>query len=236
MALAVTQCLCLCLIGPAATARAQTAAGPGPGVATKVEAETPAPAWDVTGLLGWRGVRMIWNRPYDPVDYDNRLLAGVLVGRHWTPHVKTEVEIGTTRTSDALTFTQPDYDLPGYPTRPYIYSTHRVRDTVFSAAALYQFGVDAWFHPHVGAGVEVARTRDDATTTRQTLSVGTPPRQIVIAEPSSTSTRTVTARAFLTTGFKAYASERVFVRTDLRVAAGQTPANVSARFGVGFDF
>jgi opacity protein-like surface antigen len=221
-------CLCLFLIGPAvvAPARAQTVA----------EAEPPLPAWDVTALLGWRGVRLIADRQYDRVDYDHRLLAGVLVGRHWTTHVKTEIEIGATPDSDVVTFAQTAFDVPGYSSRPYIYTSHRFRDTVFSLAGLYQFGVDAWFHPHAGAGVEIARTRDDITITRQTLSVGNTPQQIVIAEPDSQSTRTITTRAFLTTGFKAYANERVFVRGDLRVAAGQAPANVSARFGVGFDF
>lgn len=244
--MALTVALCLALADPLAVVLAQaltqeqlqqeTAARPEQPVEAEADAESPPPAWDVTALLGWRGVRLITDREFNRVDYDHRLLAGVLAGRHWTPHVKTEVEIATTAESDTVSFSQVGFDVPNFSTRPYIYTNHRIRDTVFSAAGLYQFGEDAWFHPHVGAGIEIARTHDGATTSRQTLSLADRSQPIVIAEASSQSTRTVSTRGFLTAGFKAYANERVFVRGDLRVAAGQAPANVSARFGVGFDF
>lgn len=202
-----------------------------------VPRESSSPVWDVTGLLGWRGVRMVMEeRPTNRVDYDSRTLAGAIVGRHWTPHLKTELEIGTTAPSEVLSFSPVDVDLPGLTYQPFIYRNHRIRDTVVSAGGLYQFGEDAWFHPHVGGGVEIARTSDEVSTMRQTVSVGPTGPPVVIAEDSRRSDTTVATRGFVSSGFKAYATERLFLRADVRVAAGQRPANVTARFGVGYDF
>ncbi len=63
------------------------------------------------------------------------------VGRYWTPHFKTEFDVGTAGEGR-------------------IYGPYReqnLRETTVGATALYQFFENQWVHPFIGGGVELAR-------------------------------------------------------------------------------
>src|SRR5262245_55852306 len=52
------------------------------------------PRWDVAGMVAWlnvnkSGVGVDWNNWYDAGS------SGAIVGYHWTPHLKSEVEVAT---------------------------------------------------------------------------------------------------------------------------------------------
>lgn len=193
------------------------------------------PAWDVSAFVGWRAVRY---RPFGYAQFSNRTHAGLTAGYYWTSHVKTEAEIGWSSQSRLQAGHPVDYDIPGLSYRPMIWTEHAVQDTaVISLIGLYQFGEDAMFHPNVGVGVEMARTRDQTMTPPQSVSPGGGRPDVVLVPERQTATDTrVTAHALVTAGFKYYATPRLFLRADLRGAMGKTPGNISGRFGLGFDF
>jgi hypothetical protein len=102
----------------------------------------------------------------------------------------------------------------------------------------YQFFENAWFHPFVGAGVavvhETARAERLPAEPRFVDSVRPP---VVLPELPPIDRSTTVAHPFLTVGFKTYAGERVFFRSDLRVAASSDGAeSITWRAGMGVDF
>src|SRR6185295_13480977 len=92
---------------------------------------------------------------------------------------------------------------------------------------LYQFGRNAMFHPFAGIGVDIDRERDDITRITQTGRLST---QIQVTEHE------LHTRPFVTTGFKAYFSERAFFRTEVKVAFSDRVEQVTWKSGLGVDF
>ena len=124
--------------------------------------------------------------------------------------------------------------IDGVPT--YESSQARVGQTSVAISQQYQFFRNQWFHPHVGAGLEIARK----TTTEefQTLFSYDPrtglPRQI---PPGMTGpVHTVLARPFVEGGFKAYLTRKAFFTGDTRVMVRHGVEEVIFRAGFGIDF
>ena len=116
-------------------------------------AATDPPKWDAAGHIGWRatdksGVAAEWN------EWASAASFGVSVGYHWTAHLKTELDLATTTTSDV--YVQTTVVTP--PTVLFRSGEYHFRASSLSGLFLYQFGENAWFHPFVGG-----RHRDDAT-------------------------------------------------------------------------
>jgi hypothetical protein len=184
--------------------------------------------WDAAVHVGWFGgnkseIAPDWDDWYDAASF------GVSAGYYWTPHLKLDVELGTT-TSGGI-FVQ-EYGFFG--SGPYVQSReHTFRTTSLAGGVSYQFFENQRFHPFVGGGLAVVRERE-----RLLLSLPVPRPPGVIPEPADAFEETsLSARPFAVIGFKAYASERVFFRSDVQVTGSrQHVESVSWRAGVGFDF
>jgi opacity protein-like surface antigen len=209
----LTTLLCLAVLACAADARAQ---------------------WDVAGQLALlnrnKAELSQWDRWYSAPAIDGS------AGRYWTPHFKTELEIGTAGqgTIDGTESTP----VPGSSFPYQRYREHTFRETTVGATALYQFFENQWIHPFVGAGVELVRERHSAdslagTTTRPSVAF---PALGLPAVPAINRV-TYSVRPLVTGGFKFYVSPRAFIRTEVRTSlAADRPLALQWRGGIGFDF
>jgi hypothetical protein len=193
-----------------------------------VFAQPPAPLAraDVTASAGWfMADRKPDNGCCNP--FSAGLFKGAAAGFYWTDHLKTEVEVAS----------------PGE-TEGYHYSSERISPNVYrsineehaytvsrvSIAQAYQFGRNATFHPFITGGVDIDRERDDVF--RRVYEGGNGPSSET--RRSETQTR---VRPFVGTGFKAYVSERAFIRGDAHFAtAGGSLDQAVLKVGVGIDF
>ena len=127
--------------------------------------------------------------------------------------------------------------LPGAPAPLFLQRDRELHITTVSAGLISQFFENAWFHPFVGAGIELVHEREHVETV---LPIAAPrdPRAPPIVPAPQTETRVRDhARPYLATGFKAYVSERAFIRTDLRSSwSSDGLAALAWRSGVGVDF
>jgi opacity protein-like surface antigen len=203
------------------------------------EPQEPLPRWDATGVLGWRGLRVTGDE-YVYQDWDARFVVHGSVGYYWTPNVKTELEVGAITQSEFQTFEQRQVTGSTYP--PFVRTEHRETGFPISARVLYQFGENQFFHPFVGGGVAYDRMRDDEVTPEQTFNSGVRRPdgtfEPVLNVPRSARIETHRdTRGVIILGFKAYASERGFMRTDVLWSIGSPDRRyVSWRIGAGMDF
>ena len=200
--------------------------------ATPAFAQGPLVRGDVSGTLGWFNARTAELDRYN--NWYSRSLAGEAgLGWYWTDHAKLEIFGGAT--TEASVYGSASFEQNGQrhygPTRQW-FSTRRI-----SIVQQYQFGDNQWFHPYLGAGVDVVweqtSRQDEAifsydVATRQTRMV-----RGAISFPESTE---VSALPAVAAGFKAYMTPRGFFRTDLRVTFADGPAESVLRFGFGVDF
>jgi opacity protein-like surface antigen len=186
---------------------------------------------DVAVTAGWLTVD-----GHDVTSYNRwhgQGLFGAGFGWYWTAHQKSELTASAS--TETTTYDSVPVDVNGQrlfaPFR-YTFSTRR-----FTLMHQYQFGDNAWFHPFVGAGVEVLREhaarRDEPLyfydqITRQSRLVrdATPERRAVETD----------ARAIVAAGIKSYVSRRAFISTDFRLGFNRGVEDVLLRFGVGADF
>jgi len=216
----------LWLADPANARRAQAAAP-----------DIPPPdlkSWDAAGVIAWHNLR-IDDRGYYPWRR-NLFLTGASVGRYWTEHVKTELEVAVTNTSR---FTGPE---PGYGDGPYyyVYANQSLQRVKVSGLVAYQFFHNAWWHPFAGVGIDVDRDRRDIDRPAQRVPAtpyyGGPIADYVDVPALLRSTSAVKVRGTVTVGYKAYVGQHAFFRNDVRWTIGRTVDQVTARFGFGIDF
>lgn len=210
----------------ASTATAQNA----PPTPTLSVTPTEASRWDTYGHLTWLGrhQQQSFDRWYEVA------AGGATVGYHWTPHLKAELDVSTSTQGQTYSV-EPVPPFPGFPT--FVTSEHEFRLTTVAAALNAQFFENTWFHPFVGAGIEVTREREHI---RRTTSIAIPrdPRAPPTISPPQTETKTrFVGHPFVGAGFKVYVSERAFIRTDLRTSwSSDGLATMAWRNGIGFDF
>jgi hypothetical protein len=119
--------------------------------------------------------------------------------------------------------------LPPVPGQPYpVFSVqeHSFRTVSAGGGVFHQFFQNQWFHPLLGAGIDVVRE------SRRTVR---PPHRLspAIAIEEATS---YAARPFVAGGFKWYVHERGFIRSDLRVSFGAGGVSHTAlSVGIGVD-
>ena len=115
-----------------------------------------------------------WANGADPsIRWDqwfNVASGGGIVGYYWTPHLKTEFDISTS--SEGERYSVEPIVLPGSTIVLPLQRDHEFRVTTASAGVVGQFFDNAWFHPFVGAGVELMREREHIETSLQFV----PPR------------------------------------------------------------
>ena len=196
----------------------------------------PAPVsrGDVAGIVGWQNVNKSDLDGQYSNDWYNRSLYGAgIAGWYWNDHHKSEVEAGGS-TEARFEIYRP-YPVDANPftssNSVFTFSTRRL-----AVSQQYQFFRNAWFHPHVGAGLDV-NWETTTETVGPIISYGPtgPPRQIAPPRVIGPDTR-VRVRPFGEVGIKAYVAPRAFLRTDLRVLARRGIDEVQVRFGAGIDF
>ena len=210
-----------------------------PATALAQTVPTSATPWDVTGVVG-----LLSGHPPDPVnrgyvdDWFNSAQAGMLLGRHLTPHVKAEIELTTS--SEGRRFVERYIQLPNYPYPLPLGSEQFTRIHELGLALTYQFFENEWVHPFVqiGSALDVDRVRTHTWT--QGLYTGDPRQpgtQVLISGDADTGPRsTIHARAVAGAGAKLYVTPRAFIRTDARFAAGGHGQHLVMRAGIGIDW
>lgn len=194
--------------------------------------------WDSTVVVGFLSGRP--DRPDARAfadDWFNAAQAGVVLGRYFTPHVRTEIEFGTS--TEGRRFVDQVISVPGLPYPVPLGSDEYSRLSEVSASFSYQFLENQWVHPFVqgGAAADFDRTRVHTYPQPYVDRGRLPGNQITLATEHSTDpSTTVTARAILAAGAKLYVTHRMFVRTDARFGTGQRGQHVSFRIGIGWDF
>lgn len=187
--------------------------------------------WDVAAHVTWLGERHA-NQPFQWDRWVNVAAGGGSLGYYWTTHLKAEIDLATS-TMDQIYSVEP-IAIPGTNTLLPLQRSHEFRVTTASAGLAGQFFENTWFHPFVGAGLELARERQHVETTVPIVPPRTP------APPIATADETIvrlTARPYVATGFKVYVSERAFIRSDVRTSwSTDGLAALAWHNGVGFDF
>ena len=185
---------------------------------------TPAdhPRWDVAGSVAW----LTGTDSSTPADYRNWFNAATIggtVGYYWSPHLKFEAEIdGSSRAAFYTTERRP---AAGSPFPVFTSSRHDVALRTASAVATYQFFENAWVHPFVSGGAEVAHADDRIETFAESWTT------------ALTASTTTTVRPTVGGGVKLYVSPRAFVRTDAHWTIDRGGvARFTWRSGIGVDF
>ena len=216
---AIATCVVFCSV---ASASAQTTILPPP--------STPRP--DLTGTIGWLSVNKSELTHYD--DWYNRSAqAAAIFGWYWTPHLKTEVE-GSVSTEAELHGAREDFinGLRFLTASEYAFSTRRI-----TVSGQYQFGENAWFHPHAATGIDInwekVRRLDRDVYVYDPVARVTRLVERAVDHPAEIDTH---VRPFIAAGFKGYFTQRGFVRSDLRVVFAKRVEEAILRFGFGFDF
>lgn len=205
-------------------------------LAAAASAQTPPPPQlpraDAHVVLGWQNLHKD-----QPQGSYNEWLNGILYGGlgagwYWTEHLKTQVDVGGGTRGSQYRYSQ--VIVAGNQT--FESSRLRIREDNVSIGQQYQFFHNQWFHPHVGAGVELARE----TSTEEYQPVVVFDNVTHVSRPISPArveegTRFI-ARGFGETGFKAYMTPRAFFTGDMRIMIRGRIDEVLFRAGFGFDF
>jgi Outer membrane protein beta-barrel domain len=203
------------------------------------QAPAPAPAAvqlpraDAHVVLGWQNIHK--EQPQDHYNdwLNNIFYGGGGAGWYWTENLKTQVDVGTgTRATQYRTRQVPFGNNFAYES-----SQLNVSQWAVTVGQQYQFFHNAWFHPRVGAGIELARE-----TTREVFQpvilYGTNPpipREILPARTEGPDHQFI-ARGMGEVGFKAYMTRRSFFTGDMRVMFRNGVDQVLFRAGFGIDF
>ena len=195
-------------------------------------AQGPLVRGDVSGSLGWFNASTEGFDPYNDW-YSSSLIGEAGIGWYWTDHAKLEVSGGAS--TEAEIYGSVMLDLDGQ--RHFGASRQRFSTRRLSVLQQYQMGDNQWFHPYVGAGVDVVWERT-ARRDEAIFAYDIAARQSrIVRNPVDFSPETeATVVPAVSTGFKAYLTPRGFFRSDVRVTFSGGPNEVILRFGFGVDF
>lgn len=193
-------------------------------IPVNAQSATPLGRGDLQAAVGWQNLRT------EPTSYGDRWMNGIALvdgaaGWYWTDHLRTQLDAGIGTEGRYYGTTQVGGALPG------AFDTVEtlVRPVTFAVSQQYQFFRNAYFHPHLGAGLLVRRER--VVERHQLYS---PYEANRIQGYTTDFTRTRTA-AVLDAGFKAYWSQRGFFVTDARLTLRSGIEGLLLRFGFGVD-
>ena len=196
---------------------------------------TPLTRGDVHFVIGWQNLhkQQSTQQPYSNDWLNNILYGGAGAGWYWTENLKTQVDFG-----GGTKATQYRYSYTTTSTQSTSSSSNvRVQQQSVAIGQQYQFFRNQWFHPHVGAGVDIARetSRETYQPTFVFDSVTRTSTQIAPARTEEAEHRTI-ARPFAEAGFKTYLTRRAFFTGDTRVMFHKGMDEVLFRIGFGVDF
>ena len=204
------------------------------GSGTPAAAQSPPPPTvrpDFVVSIGWlNGNKNEFNSNNDWYNHGVQIAFGA--GWYWTDHLKSEVEGAISNRSRIYISREEMFN----GVRSHVSGDLMVETRRLSLSQLYQFGRNAWFHPHLAVGVDFnweSTERFDYVVYQYLAN--RPPFVVRPAEhhPEETDLH---VRPLFGAGFKAYVSRRAFFRSDLRIVAATRIEDVIVRFGFGTDF
>jgi hypothetical protein len=200
---------------------------------------TAQSAWDLAAIGGVLGVHSpVADNQSSYEDWFHTGLYALNLGRHFTRHVKVELEVSGSGT--ARQYVSRFVAVPGLPGRYPLNAEAETTLRSFSTAATWQFFDNEWVHPFLSAGVQADVERRTLRVWQQPIYPSDPrtaPNQfVVIPEQREGPSTSTTWRPVIGGGVKVYVTPRAFVRADARTTLGAAPQAVSFRGGVGFDF
>lgn len=207
------------------------------------------PQWDVAGSVGLLSSSpAVSEQPYgDDWYFEGRY--AVSIGRYWTEHLKTELELVTS--GEGERFIQRYSNVPGAPPYSYPYSIHESHTLrQVSGRLVWQFFDNAWVHPYVFGGVVYDADRvktfippfafaEASAQLTQPLYPDqrnpTPP--MALAPETRTGPETL-HRIGATAGFgaKVYITRNAFFNTGFVASYARPARTASIVGGFGFDF
>ena len=195
--------------------------------------------FDVSASLGWLNADKSEVAAYNEW-YNRSLFTGVSFGWFWTDHLKTELEIGRTGEAEVAA-----YELVAVPGAVPAFGPaerrvdHYFSNVKISAAQIYQFRRNEWFHPFAGGGLDVDVERHYTETPDWRIGIRNPDGTFRTVDLSSEETpprREIKPKIFGVVGFKAYLGRRTFFRSDLKIGGGDRLEQALWRIGFGHDF
>jgi hypothetical protein len=191
------------------------------------------PRWDVAGDAGWLSSNKSEIGP-DWNDWYVVAAGGGSVGHYLTSNLKAELRLAFS--GEGRIFVEEPLEIPGQTFPAFRLREHRFRASTLGGGVLYQFFENQWFHPHVGAGLEIVRESDRTFAPEWRVPSREPGRPLVIPAFDGGTNVTWAVRPVLSTGFKWYVNERGFIRSDVRVALGhKRAAHLAWTTGIGVD-
>lgn len=163
---------------------------------------------------------------------------GVSVGRYWTNHFKTEVEVTTS--TEGMHYAARQATTSDGTSWPYGVQEH-YRVSQASVRAVWQLLDNRWIHPYFLAGVTVDAERKRTYIAEQyrylPSAPGQPGLREVLARESRTSPETTyRTGAVVGGGAKLYMSANTFANAAVLVTYAKPAKSVSLVIGMGMDF
>jgi hypothetical protein len=188
---------------------------------------------DLAGTIGWLSAATHPSGPYNDNNWENSFVGAASVGWYWTENLKTEVDFGAG--TKARVFSTEPIRIDGR--TAYVTTDSKFARRTLGISQQYQFLHNAWFHPHLAAGVNLTwERRTDRIVPIYLYDDVTRTSRIVTLEQNADPRTSVTARPFVAAGFKAYMTPRTFFRNDFRVAFRGGPDETVLRIGFWVDF
>jgi hypothetical protein len=196
----------------------------------------PAPSrWDAGGYVTWLGVNKepvaaSWDEWYAAASFS---ASG---GYYVTRALKAELDLETTTRGRVSGQAEP-MALPGLPLPIFASREHYFQTTSATAGVVYQFFENRWFHPFLGVGVAGVREAHHSEVARDLRFSPLDPRTPLNLPLDDVKRIRLRARPIVSGGFKAYTTERAFVRVDVRASpSAERLEHIGVRIGVGIDF
>jgi len=196
---------------------------------------SPLARGDVQAVIGWQNLHE--PQPSDSLGSKNNWLNSIVhgavgAGWYWTDHLKTAIDFGGGTSGHQYRYNQ----IIAGGTTTYSESLLHVRETNLGISQQYQFFRNEFFHPHVGAGIDIARKyATEAYSAANVVDNVTHAPRAPIGPHTESESRTL-VRPFGELGFKAYMSRRAFFTGDGRVRFRGGIDEIRFRVGFGVDF
>jgi opacity protein-like surface antigen len=193
----------------------------------------PVTRADLHVVAGWQNLHK--DQPQSSYnDWLNGIFyGGAGAGWYWNDHLKTQVDAGAGTRGTQYRYQQ----LVVNGAQTFESSRLHLRETSLSIGQHYQFFRNQWFHPHVGAGVEIVR---ETSTVDYDPVIGvdnvTHTTRVTLPSRTEGPDHRFLARTFGEAGFKAYMTRRAFFTGDMRLMFRGGVDEVLFRTGFGIDF
>ena len=206
---------------------------------TQATQQLTRPRWDVGVTAGFFQANPKQTEgPYGDDWYPQGRYA-VTVGRFWTEHLKTEMELAIT--GEGTRYTQRYATIPGVPPYYPISVQEHFQLTQLSGRGVWQFFENSWVHPYLFGGVSLEAERQRAWVPEQFFygsgDPRTPSNRIPLTPAVSAGPDTVyRIGAIGGAGSKFYMSPASYFNASVLMSQAKTSRNVSFVAGFGWDF